>query len=73
MNLQFGFKSAIDNNLLDEYNRRIPSRGRWPSDDEWCEFLMTFPGVAWVSLSPSGTDIEFDSPEHKTWFLMRWS
>ena len=72
MNLQVGFHSAIDNNLLDEYNR-IPGRDRWPSDDEWREFLMTFPGVERVSLSPSGTDITFDGPEHRTWFLMRWS
>lgn len=77
MVLEVSIFSNIDNNLVEQWDLwcKYNSNHR-----NWEEFLTsTIPGIKFAqyieesTISNCKTLIEFDSEEHKTWFIMRWS
>jgi hypothetical protein len=60
--------SIMDDNLEDAYNHT----------DSWESYIKSLPYVKdavweWDEDSLSHTRITFESEEHKTWFILRWS
>jgi hypothetical protein len=74
--LKVPIQSAMDENLEEGYNSDVLQAGI----NSWTQYVKSLPLVKtaqWVAATrTTGTAytlITFESEEHKTWFILRWS
>lgn len=69
------YSFEIESHIDDKIEAEMLEKG-WLlpiSIKEWKLYISTFPGVVEVTYQPANTTVIFDSPESKTWFILKYS